>query len=143
VTAERETCGLLQKGVAAIFGPQNMASAEHIRSITDVAEVPFIDTKWNMHPVNPILTSMTKSQYVINLHPDVTTLGKCCGYISTFIKLYLSQNIFKNNFDLFGTYCCWIFCSINMIVDQMIFHRRFEPTSIITKVTNDIFWPIH
>ncbi len=38
-TAERETCALLQKGVAAIFGPQNEASAQHIRSITDVVEV--------------------------------------------------------------------------------------------------------
>ena len=38
VLAEKETCNLLQKGVAAIFGPQTLASSEHIRSITDVAE---------------------------------------------------------------------------------------------------------
>ena len=76
VLAEKETCGLLQKGVAAIFGPQTLASSEHIRSITDVAEVPFIDTKWSMHPVNPILTSNQRDQYTVNLHPDVTTLGK-------------------------------------------------------------------
>ena len=76
VTAERETCALLQKGVAAIFGPQTLASLEHIRSITDVVEVPFIDTKWNMHPVDPVLTSDHRNQYTMNLHPDVTTLGK-------------------------------------------------------------------
>ena len=53
--AEMETCNLLDKGVAAIFGPQSLASAEHIRSITDVAEIPFIDTRWNMQPVSSIL----------------------------------------------------------------------------------------
>ena len=76
MAAERETCKLLQQGVAAIFGPQSQASAEHIRSITDVAEVPFIDTKWNMAPVNPVLTSDHRSEYSVNLHPDVNTLGK-------------------------------------------------------------------
>ena len=40
-----------------------------------MAEVPFIDTKWNMHPVNPVLTSLNRNEYTINLHPDVTTLG--------------------------------------------------------------------
>ena len=97
VTAERETCALLQKGVAAIFGPQTLASLEHIRSITDVVEVPFIDTKWNMHPVDPILTSDHRNQYTINLHPDVTTLG------SAFIDLVIKYNwdvvtiLYENN----------------------------------------------
>ena len=76
VMAEMETCNLLDKGVAAIFGPQTLASAEHIRSITDVAEVPFIDTRWNMHPVNPVLTSNERNAYTINLHPDINTVGK-------------------------------------------------------------------
>ena len=77
MTAERETCALLQKGVAAIFGPQNEASASHIRSITDVAEIPFIDTRWHMQPVNPILTtSIGRSDYTVNLHPDASTLSK-------------------------------------------------------------------
>jgi ionotropic glutamate receptor len=43
--AERKTCELLEMGVAAVFGPQNSATADHIRSITDVAEIPFIDTR--------------------------------------------------------------------------------------------------
>ena len=43
--AERKTCELLELGVAAVFGPQNSATADHIRSITDVAEIPFIDTR--------------------------------------------------------------------------------------------------
>ena len=62
--------------MAAIFGPQTPASAEHIRSITDVAEIPFIDTRWNYHPVNPVLTSNDRNAYTINLHPDVDTVGK-------------------------------------------------------------------
>ena len=67
--------------MAAIFGPQNMASAEHIRSITDVAEVPFIDTRWNMRPVNPVLTSNQRNAYTINLHPDINTIGKIVSKI--------------------------------------------------------------
>ena len=47
--AERKTCELLEMGVAAVFGPQNLATADHIRSITDVAEIPFIDTRYKQH----------------------------------------------------------------------------------------------
>ena len=39
-------CGALQKGnVMAIFGPQDDYIAEHIKSITDMIEIPFIDTR--------------------------------------------------------------------------------------------------
>ena len=45
--AEREVCKLLRKGnVMAIFGPQSEASSEHIKSITDAKEIPFIDTRY-------------------------------------------------------------------------------------------------
>ena len=108
--------------MAAIFGPQNSASADHIRSITDVAEIPFIDTRWNMQPVssnffskslrfpqkfkkiffkvNPILTpSMSgtvppRSDYAINLHPDITTLSKF-GQNKQFVFTSFSPIFFK------------------------------------------------
>ena len=39
----------LKKGnVMAIFGPQDDYIAEHIKSITDMIEVPFIDTRYNL-----------------------------------------------------------------------------------------------
>ena len=44
--AEEAVCNLLLKGnVMAIFGPQSDSSAEHIKSITDSKEIPFIDTR--------------------------------------------------------------------------------------------------
>ena len=44
--AEKMVCGALQKGnVMAIFGPQDDYIAEHIKSITDMIEIPFIDTR--------------------------------------------------------------------------------------------------
>ena len=36
-----------EKGVVAIFGPLSKTSSEHIRSITDSMEIPFIETRWN------------------------------------------------------------------------------------------------
>lgn len=40
-------CNHLSKGnVMAIFGPQDDYIAEHIKSITDMVEVPFIDTRY-------------------------------------------------------------------------------------------------
>ncbi len=75
MSAERETCALLKRGVAAIFGPQSQASADHIMSIIDSVEIPFIDTRWNYRPSARVLG--TKShKYTINLHPDVETLGE-------------------------------------------------------------------
>ena len=73
--AEKETCTLVQRGVAAIFGPQSTASADHIRSISDAVEVPFIDTRWNYKPSQRI-PGVKMEEYTINLHPDVETLGR-------------------------------------------------------------------
>ena len=33
--------------MVAIFGPKSKYSSEHIRSITDSMEIPFIETRWN------------------------------------------------------------------------------------------------
>ena len=39
-------CNSIKKGnVMGIFGPQDSYIAEHIKSITDMIEVPFIDTR--------------------------------------------------------------------------------------------------
>jgi len=71
-TAERKTCHLLEKGVVAIFGPASKFSSEHIRSITDSMEIPFIETRWNYRSQKVIGHS---GGYAFNLHPDITTLG--------------------------------------------------------------------
>ena len=59
-TAERKTCHLLglfflfkisfqinilEKGVVAILGPLSKSASEHVRSITDNFEIPFIETR--------------------------------------------------------------------------------------------------
>ena len=65
---------MLKLGVAAIFGPQSPASADHIRSMLDSVEIPFIDTRWNYKPSARIL-GRRGDEYTINLHPDVETLS--------------------------------------------------------------------
>merc|ERR1712106_552674 len=70
--AERKTCYLLEKGVVAIFGPLSKTSSEHIRSITDSMEIPFIETRWNYRSQKVIGSA---GGYAFNLHPDITTLG--------------------------------------------------------------------
>merc|ERR1712128_352916 len=70
--AERKTCYLLEKGVVAIFGPLSKPSSEHIKSITDSMEIPYIETRWNYRSQKVIGQA---GDYAINLHPDITTLG--------------------------------------------------------------------
>jgi len=70
--AERKTCYLLEKGVVAIFGPLSKYSSEHIKSITDSMEIPYIETRWNYRSQKVIGKA---GDYAINLHPDITTLG--------------------------------------------------------------------
>jgi len=70
--AERKTCYLLEKGVVAIFGPLSKPSSEHIKSITDSMEIPYIETRWNYRSQKIIGQA---GDYAINLHPDITTLG--------------------------------------------------------------------
>jgi len=70
--AEKKTCHLLEKGVVAIFGPISKSSSEHIRSITDNFEIPFIETRWNYRSQRVIGSA---NGYAFNLHPDITTLG--------------------------------------------------------------------
>ena len=44
-----QVCNQLRQGqVVGIFGPQTDSIAEHVKSITDMVEIPFIDTRWFM-----------------------------------------------------------------------------------------------
>jgi hypothetical protein len=36
-----------EKGTVAIFGPRSKANSEHIKSISDSMEIPYIETRWN------------------------------------------------------------------------------------------------
>jgi len=71
-TAEQRTCSILEKGTVAIFGPRSKPNSEHIRSITDSMEIPYIETRWNYRSQNVMGSA---GDYAFNLHPDITTLG--------------------------------------------------------------------
>ena len=73
-SAERKTCHLLEKGVVAILGPLSKYSSEHIRSITDSMEIPYIETRWNYRSQDVI--GKAGGEYAFNLHPDITTLSQ-------------------------------------------------------------------
>lgn len=56
----------LQQGVAAIFGPDDPASAVHAANICDTKEIPYIDTRFDQFSQIPI----------VNLYPDAETLSQ-------------------------------------------------------------------
>lgn len=56
----------LQKGVAAIFGPDDESSAIHAANICDTKEIPYIDTRWD--PLSSIP--------IVNMYPDPAILAQ-------------------------------------------------------------------
>jgi len=103
--AERKTCYLMEKGVVAIFGPLSKSSSEHIRSITDSMEIPYIETRWNYRSQEVIGSA---GEYAYNLHPDITTLGKAYLDVleaygwSTVTILYQDNNSMMTLKEIFG-----------------------------------------
>ena len=92
--AERKTCYLLgkggfvyesfvpkqiisEKGVVAIFGPLSKPSSEHIKSITDSMEIPYIETRWNFRSQKVIGRKRT-SHYAIKKNFFHRTSGRLC-----------------------------------------------------------------
>ena len=61
-------CGLLEKGIAAIFGPQDPMTSLHVESICDEVEVPHVETRWEHKPKRDALS--------INLYPSSTVLSQ-------------------------------------------------------------------
>ena len=59
--------------MVAIFGPKSATSSEHIRSIADSMEIPYVETRWNYRPET---RGPSSTGYAFNLHPDVSTLSK-------------------------------------------------------------------
>ncbi|XP_050461377.1 glutamate receptor ionotropic, kainate 2-like [Cataglyphis hispanica] len=60
-------CKLINSGVAGIFGPQNKLTANHVRSMCDTLDIPYITARWD---------SESKRSNVINLypHPDMLSM---------------------------------------------------------------------
>lgn len=56
----------LQKGVSAIFGPDEKASSIHAADICDTKEMPYIDTRWDSESKIPI----------VNLYPNPPSMAQ-------------------------------------------------------------------
>ncbi|XP_076358702.1 glutamate receptor ionotropic, kainate 2-like [Tachypleus tridentatus] len=76
--ASKKVCDLLEKGVAAIFGPQSEESSSTVQSFCDAMHVPHIEIRWDFrthgdnHSVNlfPFTTSLSKAYYEYVKHKN-------------------------------------------------------------------------
>lgn len=75
---------VLSKGVVAVLGPQSQTNSDHIKSICDNSEIPFIETR-------PALTERHKHLSSINLHPDPDKLGDILGIFRFRIVIYIYE----------------------------------------------------
>lgn len=64
--ASEKVCELLDVGVAAIFGPQNIESSNHVQSMCDAMEIPHVSTTMEIN---------SERLKAINMYPHVTTLS--------------------------------------------------------------------
>ena len=65
-------CGILRKGVAAIFGPLSKPTSIHVQSICDALDIPHIETRWDFQFERDDL-SIPKS---LNLYPRPQILSR-------------------------------------------------------------------
>ena len=79
---------VLSKGVVAVLGPQSQANSDHIKSICDNTEVPFIETR-------PALTERHQLSS-INLHPDPDKMGDILGLYFAYFR-----GLWEANFGTF------------------------------------------
>ncbi|CAL1283897.1 unnamed protein product [Larinioides sclopetarius] len=90
--ATKKVCGLLEMGVAAIFGPQDHLTSLHVGSICDEVEVPHIETRWDYKNKRDDLS--------INLHPSPSVLSES---FVTMVKHLGWQNfslIYEGNYGI-------------------------------------------
>ncbi|KAG8194658.1 hypothetical protein JTE90_003129 [Oedothorax gibbosus] len=64
----KKVCKLLRQGVAGVFGPQSPTGATHVQSISDVLEVPHVETRWEYR--------VQRDDLSINVHPRAATLNQ-------------------------------------------------------------------
>ncbi|XP_076178431.1 glutamate receptor ionotropic, kainate 2 isoform X2 [Ptiloglossa arizonensis] len=69
-----KVCELMGTGVAAIFGPQNQLTSEHVQSMCDTMEMPHIYARWE--------SSQARGKG-INLYPHAETLSLITDYMVT------------------------------------------------------------
>ncbi|XP_068908898.1 glutamate receptor ionotropic, kainate 2-like [Tenebrio molitor] len=71
-------CDMLEKGVAAIFGPEQAEANEIIQSVSSTVEIPHFQTFWN--PNFAAFSKLARSDkgraFSLNLHPGPTSLSR-------------------------------------------------------------------
>ncbi|KAF0299268.1 Glutamate receptor ionotropic, kainate 1 [Amphibalanus amphitrite] len=77
----RRVCSAVERGVAAVIGPQSPAAAAHVQSLCDALELPHLGTTWDHRP--------GREDYSINLHPDTRTLSK--AYVALIRRWHWSE----------------------------------------------------
>lgn len=66
--ATKKVCGLLEKGIAGIFGPQSDITSMHVQAICDALDVPHVETRWDFQSQRDDLS--------INLFPRPSVLSR-------------------------------------------------------------------
>jgi hypothetical protein len=73
-----QACDMLEKGVAAIFGPEQAEANEIIQSVSSTVEIPHFQTFWN--PNFAAFSKLARSDkgraFSLNLHPGPTSLSR-------------------------------------------------------------------
>ncbi|KAK1127291.1 hypothetical protein K0M31_003835 [Melipona bicolor] len=88
-------CGMMEEGVAAIFGPHNRFTSEHVQSMCDTMEVPHIYGKWEH--------SQTRGKG-INLFPNAETLSMIFDKIITDFEWKVFAILYEGTDSLFRTH---------------------------------------
>ena len=70
IMASRKVCGMMQTGMAGVFGPNNSpALATHIQSMAKVFHMPHIESRWDYN-------LGTRPPYSLNVHPHPAIIDK-------------------------------------------------------------------
>uniref|UniRef100_A0A0A1XQS4 Glutamate receptor 1 n=2 Tax=Zeugodacus cucurbitae TaxID=28588 RepID=A0A0A1XQS4_ZEUCU len=87
--AGKRVCGLLNIGVAAIFGPQSSNTASHVQSICDNMEIPHLENRWDYR--------LRRESCLVNLYPHPNTLAKAYVDIVKHWEWKTFTIIYENN----------------------------------------------
>ncbi|XP_075930748.1 glutamate receptor ionotropic, kainate 2 isoform X2 [Petromyzon marinus] len=68
--ASRKACDQLSLGVASIFGPPHVSSANSVQSICSALEVPHVQSAWKQH------VARSRDAFYANLHPEYASLSR-------------------------------------------------------------------
>ncbi|XP_076624322.1 glutamate receptor ionotropic, kainate 2 isoform X1 [Colletes latitarsis] len=90
-----KVCELMGTGIAAIFGPQNVVTSEHVQSICDTMEMPHIYARWE---------PMQARGKGINFYPHAETLSVIFDLLITDFEWKSFGILYENTDSLIRTH---------------------------------------